>query len=88
MDGVIELAFARGGKGVARLGLVASSRFLPRAVDRNAFRRIVRERFRVRSAGLDGTDIVIRLRQSLKGSRDWRPDVARSTEILLDSLLA
>jgi ribonuclease P protein component len=72
--------------GRPRLGLVTSSRFLPRAVDRNALRRIVRERFRQRQQALDGLDIVIRLRRSLKGVDGWRRDVARSVDQLLDSL--
>jgi ribonuclease P protein component len=55
-------------------------------VDRNALRRIVRERFRRRQQALDGFDIVIRLRRSLKGVQGWRHDVARSTDLLLDSL--
>ena len=84
-DGPLELVFDRR-PGRPRLGLVTSSRFLPRAVDRNALRRIVRERFRRRQQALDGLDIVIRLRRSLKGVQGWRHDVARSTDLLLDSL--
>jgi len=59
---------------------------LPRAVDRNALRRIVREKFRRRRVALGGLDIVIRLRRSLKGVEGWRPDVARAVDVLLDSL--
>jgi ribonuclease P protein component len=55
-------------------------------VDRNALRRIVRERFRRRQQALDGLDVVIRLRGSLKGVEGWRRDVARSADLLLDSL--
>jgi ribonuclease P protein component len=57
-------------------------------VDRNALRRIVRERFRRRQQALDGLDVVIRLRRSLKGVDGWRRDVARSTDLLLDSLVS
>jgi len=49
-------------------------------------RRIVRERFRRRQQALDGLDVVIRLRRSLKGVDGWRSEVARSSELLLDSL--
>ena len=71
-----------------RLGVVVSRRFLPRAVDRNTLKRVVREAFRVRRAELPDGDILIRLRQSLKGRSvaDWRGDVAVSASSLLESI--
>lgn len=51
----------------ARLGLVASRKAAPRAVDRNRCKRIARETFRSLSAGLPAVDIVIQMRTDLKG---------------------
>ena len=46
----------------ARLGLVVAKRFVPLAVDRNALKRKVRERFRRVRADLPDVDVVVRLR--------------------------
>lgn len=43
----------------ARLGLAVPKRHLRRAVDRNRFKRIVRESFRLHQADLAGLDIVV-----------------------------
>jgi len=51
------------GSGLSRLGVALTRRLLPRAVDRNRVKRIVREAFRrhgVREAGLD---LVLALRE-------------------------
>jgi len=45
----------------ARLGLVVSKKQLKRAVDRNRVKRVVREQFRLRLAGLPALDLVVRL---------------------------
>ena len=45
--------------GPARLGLAAAKRNLPRAVDRNRFKRIVRESFRAHQERLAGLDLVV-----------------------------
>ena len=88
VDGCVEMCFARKGDPGARLGVVVSSRFLPRAVDRNAFKRIVREAFRVKRADLPDGDVLIRLRQSLKAREpaEWRSEVGGSVERLLASI--
>ncbi len=52
----------------ARLGLAVPKRHLRRAVDRNRFKRIVRESFRLNQAGLAGLDIVVLARH---GSVDF-----------------
>ena len=82
------MAFVRRAGGGARLGLVVGRRFLPRAVDRNLLKRIVREAFRLKSSELPDGDVLIRLRLSLKGrsAMDWRGDVAVATGNLLDSI--
>lgn len=58
---------------------------LPGAVDRNTLKRIVREAFRERRSDLPPWDIMIRLRQSLKGQPRsvWRQRVADAVKTLL-----
>ncbi|MEK6591586.1 MAG: ribonuclease P protein component [Pseudomonadota bacterium] len=48
-----------------RLGIVASKKVLPRAVDRNRGKRLARETFRLALHGLAALDIVVQLRTGL-----------------------
>lgn len=48
--------------GYARLGIVLTKRYFPRAVDRNTFRRIARESFRYAHDNLKALDIIILIR--------------------------
>ena len=48
-------------EGQARLGLIVPKRFLPRAVDRNRAKRLVREWFRLRQYGLIAHDVLVRV---------------------------
>lgn len=45
---------------MARLGLIVGKRMLPRAVDRNRAKRVIRESFR-QAGGLPAMDIVVRV---------------------------
>ncbi len=45
----------------ARLGLVIAKRYAPRAVTRNALKRVVREAFRAQRLALPARDYVVRL---------------------------
>lgn len=54
-----------------RLGLAIAKRAVPRAVDRNRLKRLVRESFREHQAQLVGLDIVVLARPGA-GSRDNR----------------
>ena len=45
---------------MARLGLIVGKRMLPRAVDRNRTKRVIRESFR-QAGGLPAMDIVVRV---------------------------
>ena len=45
----------------ARLGLVIAKRYAPRAVTRNALKRVVREAFRAQRQALPARDYVVRL---------------------------
>jgi ribonuclease P protein component len=57
-----DVYVCRNTQGWARLGLVVGRRELPRAVDRNRVKRVLRESFRQTQAGLGEVDVVIRLR--------------------------
>jgi ribonuclease P protein component len=46
---------------LARVALVVAKRLLPRAVDRNRARRVIREAFRRNQEVLGGMDVVVRL---------------------------
>lgn len=53
----------RNGLERARLGIIASKRVAPRAVDRNRAKRLAREAFRMLRHELGGLDIVVQLRR-------------------------
>ncbi|MDE0659115.1 MAG: ribonuclease P protein component [Gammaproteobacteria bacterium] len=71
-DDVLRRASVRTGRGplrlaardneleMARLGLIVGKRMLPRAVDRNRAKRVIRESFR-QAGGLPAMDIVVRV---------------------------
>ena len=46
---------------IARLGLIVPKRHLPRAVDRNRVKRVLREWFRCRQDILRGQDVLVRI---------------------------
>lgn len=50
---------------VARLGIIAARKALPRAVDRNRGKRLVREAFRKSQEDLAAVDVVVQLRSAL-----------------------
>jgi len=47
----------------ARLGIIASKKAAPRAVDRNRARRLVREAFRMARHRFGGVDVVVQVRR-------------------------
>jgi ribonuclease P protein component len=81
----LEIAVAGNTGEGARLGIVVGKKNLPGAADRNTVKRIVREAFRERRRELPSWDIMIRLRQSLKGQlrAAWKLRVAVAVKALL-----
>jgi len=57
------LYVSRNGLPQARIGIIASRRVAPRAVDRNRMKRLVREVFRSMAERPAGVDIVVELRR-------------------------
>jgi ribonuclease P protein component len=80
----IELLVAPVPEGPGRIGYVIGRKQLPRAVDRNRLRRMLREALRVRRATTQGFDIVLRLSQTCAPAD--LPAVAAEARALLDSL--
>lgn len=62
----LDIYFRDNEIGQPRLGLVVPKKALPRAVDRNRLRRILRESFRLSQEHLGAVDIVIRVKVSGK----------------------
>jgi ribonuclease P protein component len=88
--GALELAVrdrpGSSGPGGARVGIVVGRKNLPRAVDRNALKRIVREAFRSPRAELPPRDMLFRLRQRIAGlPRDaWKSELESAVRTLLE----
>lgn len=57
--GAMVLFYRDNGLAYARLGLAVTKRNIPKAVERNRLRRIIRESFRVHGGQLKGFDIVV-----------------------------
>lgn len=55
------------GRDTARLGLIASRKAAPRAVDRNRCKRLARDTFRILHPELPCIDFVVQLRSNLRG---------------------
>ena len=61
-DKHFKIFFVRNGKKCARLGIVASKRMLPGAVQRNRAKRLIRDVFRKHSIKAHQIDLVVMLR--------------------------
>lgn len=67
----------------ARLGLVVAKKHLKRAIDRNRFKRLVRESFRSHQLQLAGLDVVVLARNgALRSIRDRASDAESISELL------
>ena len=67
-----------------QVGYVIGAKQLPRAVDRNRLRRVLREALRARRVALSGLDIVLRLRRPCAPTEVAA--VASEAAMLLDRL--
>jgi ribonuclease P protein component len=67
-----------------RIGYVIGARHLPRAVDRNRLRRLLREAWRARREALGGFDIVLRLRDACVAAD--LPAIAAEAAALFEAL--
>lgn len=61
-DQYVRVFFVGNVKGNARLGIIAGKRFLPRAIDRNRNKRVIREVFRRHHIKYRNIDVVVMLR--------------------------
>jgi len=77
-----RLYVRRNGLSQARIGIIASRRVAPRAVDRNRMKRMVREAFRAMARRPAGVDLVVELRRyPARASRGTaRAELARLLE--------
>jgi ribonuclease P protein component len=72
--------------GISRLGIALTRRLLPRSVDRNRVKRIVREAFRRHAAKTAGFDLVFAVRERPDTSRGstWPTEVRLAMDRLLE----
>ena len=63
-DKYYNIFFVLNGKKNARLGIIASKRILPGAVQRNRIKRLIREAFRQHSIKTQQMDLVVMLRDA------------------------
>lgn len=80
----MQLLFAPAPESSGRFGCVIGAKHMPRAVDRNRLKRMLREAVRVRRASLARFDVVVRL-HSVCGAEEL-PGVAAEAVVLMDSL--
>lgn len=63
----ISIALTQNQQSHPRLGIIVSKKILPLAVNRNLFKRIIREEFRTRSELLKNVDFVVIAKRNLTG---------------------
>jgi len=79
---VIHVAPGRGG--ISRLGIALTRRLVPRSVDRNLVKRLLRDAFRRHAVKRAGFDCVVALRERFE--RAHAAAVAAEVAILFDQL--
>jgi len=80
----VQLLVAPTTESYGRFGCVIGAKHMPRAVDRNRLRRVLREAIRSRRAALAGLDVVVRLRSGCV--RSEVEAIASEAVALLDRL--
>lgn len=63
-DSYFKIFFVPNNLQLARLGIVAAKRLMPRAVDRNLAKRQIRQLFRVHKIKFVGIDLVVMVRNT------------------------
>lgn len=71
------------GQKIARLGMVVSKRTIPKSVNRNYAKRLIRESFRLNAYMFPSLDFVIRLRRKLS-----EENITEAREALLQLMLS
>jgi ribonuclease P protein component len=78
----VQLLVAPATDSYGRFGCVIGAKHMPRAVDRNRLKRMLREALRARGSALSGLDVVVRLRAACVAAE--LPAVAAEASALLD----
>lgn len=73
-DKYFKIFFAHNAKNNARLGIIASKKTLPSAVDRNRVKRFIREKYRQHNIKLCKLDMVVMVRRDYSQKVDTRID--------------
>lgn len=82
----MQLLVAPASDSYGRFGCVIGAKHVPRAVDRNRLKRMLREALRARRSALGGLDVVVRLRSACIARE--LPAVAAEASALLDKVAA
>ena len=69
-DRNFKIFYLHNGGNTARLGIIASKKILPNAVDRNHVKRIIREAFRQHKIKLSKLDLVVMVRRNYALERE------------------
>jgi len=80
----VQLLVAPATDSSGRFGCVIGAKHMPRAVDRNRLKRMLREALRARRPALNGLDVVVRLRTACLAEE--LPAVAAEASELLDKV--
>jgi len=80
----VQLLFAPAPESAGRFACVIGAKQVPRAVDRNRLKRMLREAIRVRRPSLQSFDVIVRLRSACVAAE--LPGVAAEAAELMDRL--
>ncbi len=73
----VSVQVRENGLDIARFGVIVPKRHVPRAVDRNRVKRLLREWFRLQQARLQGSDVLVRVVAPLSDTGHAARDVNR-----------